>query len=86
MGGSGDGLGHWVSGQLSLEVEERRVLVKEAAVARVRRKPGPLVVTDKVREGGSLACPALAVANGVLLGLFLFVAVTTEGAWVGRSV
>ena len=84
-GGSGDGLGHWVSGQLSLKVEERRILVKEATVARVRRKPGPLFVADEIREGGSLAFPALAVANGMLLGLFLFVAVTTEGAWVGRS-
>ena len=84
-GGSGDGLGHWIPSQLGLKIEERRVLIKEATVARVRRKLGPLFITDEIGEGGSLAFPALAVADGMLLSLLLLVAVTTEGAWVGRS-
>ena len=83
--GSGDGLGHWVSGQLGLKIQERRILVEEATVARVRRKLGPLFVADEVGKRGSLAFPALAVTNGMLLSLLFFVAVTTEGAGIRRS-
>ena len=84
-GGSGNGLGHWVPGQFGLEIKERRVLIEETTVARVRWKSGPLFVTDEISEGGSLAFPALAIPDGVLLGLLLFVAVTAEGTWVGRG-
>ena len=65
-----------------LEVEEGWVLVKKTAVSRVWRKPGPLVVAEKGGEGLSLARPAPAVADGVLLGLFLLVAVATKGAGI----
>ena len=84
-GGSGDGLGHWVPGQLGLKIKERRVLVEETTVACVRWKSGPLFVTDEISEGGSLTFPALAIPDSVLLGLLLFVTVTAEGAWVGRG-
>ena len=85
-GGSGDGLGQWVPGQFSLEIKERRVLVKETAVARVWWESGPLFVTDEIDEGSTLAFPALAIPDCVLLGLFLFITVTAEGAWVGGGV
>ena len=85
-GGSGDGLGHWVPGQFGLKIKERRVLVEEAAVARVRWESGPLFVTDEVDEGSSLTFPALTIPDSVLLGLLLFVTVTAEGAWVGGGV
>ena len=85
-GGSGDGLGQWVPGQFSLEIKERRVLVEETAVARVRWESGPLFVTDEIDEGSSLTFPALAIPDCVLLGLLLFVTVTAEGAWVGGGV
>ena len=54
-------------------------------MARVRREPSPLFIADEVGEWGSLAFPALAVTNGMLLSLLFFVAVTTEGAGVSRS-
>ena len=85
-GRSRDGLGEWVSGKCSLEIEERRVLVEETTVARVWWESGPLLVTDEIDEGSTLPCPALTIPDCVLLGLFLFVTVAAEGAWVGGGV
>ena len=85
-GGSGDGLGHWVPGQLGLKIKERRGLVEETTVARVRWKSGPLFVTDEIGERGTLAFPALAVADCVLLGFLLFITIAAYRAWVSRSV
>ena len=81
-GGSRDGLGKWVPGKFSLKIKERRVLVEETTVARVRWESGPLFVADEIDEGSSLTFPALTIPDSVLLGLLLFVTVTAEGAWV----
>ena len=85
-GRSRDGLGKWVPGKFSLKIKERRVLVEETTVARVWWESGPLLVTDEIDEGSTLPCPALTITDCVLLGLFLFVTVAAEGAWVGGGV
>ena len=85
-GRSRDGLGKWVPGEFSLEIKERRVLVKETTVARVRWESDPLLVTDEIDEGSALPSPALTITDCVLLGLFFFVTVAAEGAWVGGRV
>ena len=45
-----------------------------------------MLVTDEVYKWGPLACPTLTVPDGVLLSLFLLVAVPAERARVSRSV
>ena len=85
-GRSWNGLRERVSGQFRLKIEKCRVFVEEATVAGVRWEPGPLLVTDKVGEWSALPSPALAVSDRVLLGLFLFVTVAAERAWVRRGV
>ena len=78
-----DGLGKWVPGKFGLEVEERRVLVEEATVTRVRWESGPLLVADESDEGRALPCPTLTIPDSVLLGLFFLVAITAKRAGVG---
>ena len=85
-GGSRDRLWERVSGEFRLKIEECWVFIKEATVARVRWESGPLLITDEIDEGSALPCPALAISDCMLLGLFLFVAVTAERAWVRRGV
>ena len=85
-GRSWDGLGKWVPGEFGLEVEERRVLIKEATVTRVRWEAGPLFVADESNEGLTLPSPTLTIADSVLLGLFFLVAVAAKRTWVGGGV
>ena len=85
-GRSWDGLGKWVPGEFGLEVEERRVLIKEATVTRVRWEAGPLFVADESNEGLTLPSPTLTIADSVLLGLFFLVAITAKRAGVGGGV
>ena len=75
-----------VSGQLRLEVQEHRVFIEEATVARVWWEPAPLLVTDKIDKWGPLSCPALAISDRVLLSLFFFVTVPAERTWVSGGV
>ena len=85
-GRSWNGLGQRVSGELRLQIKERRVFIKETAVARVGRETAPLLVADQIDKWGPLTCPALAVTYRVLLSLFLLVTVTAEGTWVSGGV
>ena len=85
-GWSGDGLGEKVPGEVCLQVEEVGVFVEKPTVACVGREATPLIIIDEGSEGGSLSCPALAVAYCVFLSLFFFITVTTDGARIGRGV
>ena len=81
-GWPGDRLRERVLRELGLEVEEGWVFIEKTTVSRVWWKTGPLVIAEKGGKWLSLAGPALAVADGVLLSLFLLVAVATEGAGI----
>ena len=80
------GLGKWIPGEFSLKVEKPRVFVKEPTVSSVRGEPGPLLIADEIGERGTLAFPALTVADCVLLGFLLFITVAAYRAWVSRSI
>jgi hypothetical protein len=69
-----------------LQIEEGWVLIEEPAMSCVRRKTGPLLVTDEGGERDSFTGPALAVTHSVLLSFLFLITVTANRAGISGRI